>query len=245
MISTRLFAQLGNQCFMIAAVIAHAKKMGTIYSIPKRTTSPAVWKTYFNDLPFAYRATRYFYKEKRHCFDPLPQQSDLTIEGYFQSEKYFEDAKEEIAEALGFRVLSIHGGVAVHVRRGDYLLYPTQFPVLDMEYYSESIYIMASRGYNHFTVYSDDIPWCRENFNRREFDGLHISFSNEKDPLRDMKNIYYSDAFIISNSTFSLFPSLLRQDDPLVIAPKESRWYGPANSHLSTDTLMPERFIKI
>jgi hypothetical protein len=250
MISTRLFAQLGNQCFMIAAVIAQAKKMGTIYSIPKKTTSPATWRTYFNNLPYNYRATRYFYKEKRHSYDPLPEQSDLTIEGYFQSEKYFENAKQEVAEALGFEIpglsyVNLIGHVSVHVRRGDYLLYPTQFPVLEMEYYIEAIKLMASRGFSHFKVHSDDIPWCKENFNRRDFDGLFISFSNERDALKDMKNIYYSDAMIIANSTFSLFPTLLRQDDPLVIAPKESRWYGSANRHLETVDLMPERFIKL
>lgn len=250
MITTRLFARLANQAFMISAVIAHAKRMNTTYSIPKKTTSPRIWPTYFNNLPYNYRATRHFYKEKRHCYDPLPNQDDLTIEGYFQSERYFLDAKKEIAEALGFEIPGIDfapiiGNIAVHVRRGDYLLYPTQFPVLPMEYYIDAINVMASRGFQHFKIYSDDIPWCKENFKRKEFDGLIISFSIVKDPVQDMKYMYYSSGFIIANSTYGLFPALLRQDNPPVVAPEDDRWYGPAAKHLETCDLMPERFIKI
>jgi hypothetical protein len=235
---------------MIASVIAHAKRMGTTYSIPKKTTSPSVWRTYFNNLPYNYRATRYFYKEKRHCFDPLPKQSDLTIEGYFQSEKYFIEAKQEIAEALGFS-LNPQPYVSVHVRRGDYLLYPTQFPVLDKDYYKVAMEHLGANDFSHFRIFSDDIEWCKSVFNTNlvnwmAFDNfLNIEFSENKDPLTDMKDIYNSSAFIIANSTFGLFPALLRQDGPLVIAPKESRWYGPANSSLETCDLMPERFIKI
>jgi hypothetical protein len=243
MVSCRLFARLANQCYMIACAIAHAKKMGTNYAVPRTTTSPRIWRTYFDHLPIARSATKHFYKEPRHCYDPLPLVDDLTIEGYFQSEKYFIDAKKEVSEALGFEVKP-HGNIAVHIRRGDYLLYPTQFPVLPMEYYIEAIGLMASRGYNHFKIYSDDIPWCKQNFNRPEFNGLIITYSTVKDPLQDMKDMYSAQGFIVANSTYSLFAATLRSDGPIVIAPKESRWYGPAVK-METCDLMPERFIKI
>lgn len=241
MIQPKLFAQLGNQCFMIAASIAHALKMGTTYSIPKKTISPNTWRTYFTHLPEIKSATLHYYKEKRHCYDPLPEVDSLTIEGYFQSERYFADYKEQIAVALGF-VYKPEPYVAVHIRRGDYLKYPDQFPVMPANYYEDALNSFRDKRYKKFKVYSDDILWCHK---LRELGGWDFEFSNIKDPLTDMKDMYNAEAFIVGNSTFSLFPALLRADNPMVIAPAENHWpwCGPNGSEAFD--LMPERFIKI
>lgn len=250
MIQPKLFAQLGNQCFMIAASVAHALKMGTAYSIPKKTISPATWRTYFSHLPETKSATLHYYKEPRHCYDPLPEVDSLTIEGYFQSEKYWHGYKEQIADALGF-VHKPEPYVAVHIRRGDYLKYPDQFPVMPVEYYLKSISYLLRQGFSRFKIYSDDISWCIKNITASLGEGcalkdaMIISFSDTKDPLTDMKDMFNASAFIIGNSTFSLFPALLRPDNPIVVAPADDRWFGPKAKHLETCDLMPERFIKI
>lgn len=244
MIQPKLFAQLGNQCFMISAAIAHALKMGTTYSIPKKTISPNIWRTYFTHLPETKSATLHYYKEKRHCYDPLPEVDSLTIEGYFQSEKYWHGYKEQIAEALGF-VYKSEQYVSVHIRRGDYLKYPDQFPVMPLEYYIDSIHMMASFGNKQFKVFSDDILWCKLMFQRTDLDNYFITYSDVKDPLTDMKDMYNASGFIIGNSTFSLFPALLRPDNPIVIAPAEDRWFGNKAKQIETFDLMPERFIKM
>lgn len=244
MIVSKLFAQLGNQCFMISAAIAHAKRMGATYAFPKHSLDPRIWPTYFT-LPIAKRTTRHYYKEPRHAYDPLPEYDDMTIEGYYQSEKYFSDAKPEIAKVLGFEYKPADY-VAIHVRRGDYLKYPDQFPVLTDEYYFSALLHAQIRGHKKFRIFSDDIDHCKKKYGDIEFRlGIKIEFSTERDPVKDMRDMYNAKAFIIANSTFSLFPALLRQDSPLVIAPAESRWYGPANKTLETSDLMPERFIKI
>jgi hypothetical protein len=259
MIQPKLFAQLGNQCFMISCAIAHALKMGTTYSIPKKTISPNTWRTYFSHLPETKSATLHYYKEKRHCYDPLPEVDSLTIEGYFQSEKYWHGYKDQIAEALGF-VHKPEPYVAVHIRRGDYLKYPDQFPVMPIEYYKFAMEWFGGYGpggdeygYHRFKVYSDGIQWCKEMFdpkrkllNYMAFNApLHIEFSENKDPLTDMKDMYNAPAFIIANSSFSLFPALLRADNPIVIAPADDRWFGSKAKHLETCDLTPERFIKM
>jgi len=250
MIQPKLFAKLGNQCFMISAAIAHALKMNTTYSIPKKTISPNIWRTYFSHLPETKSATIHYYKEKRHCYDPLPDVDSLTIEGYFQSEKYWHGYKEQIAEALGF-IYKPEPYVAVHIRRGDYLKYPDQFPVMPLEYYKEAIEYFALNGFSRFKVYSDDINWCKQFIkcglvDHTMFDDIcHFEYSEKKDPINDMKDMYNAAGFIIGNSTFSLFPALLRPDNPMVIAPAENRWFGSKAKHLETCDLMPERFIKI
>lgn len=244
MIQPKPFAQLGNQCFMIAASIAHALKMGTTYSIPKKTISPNTWRTYFTHLPETKSATLHYYKEKRHCYDPLPEVDSLTIEGYFQSERYFDGYKEQIAEALGF-VFTPREYVSIHCRRGDYLLYPDQFPVMPMDYYYQAIEHFRSRGFIKFKVYSDDIPFCKTQINSVYIKGIDVEYSNIKDPLTDMKDMYNASAFIIGNSTFSLFPALLRPDNPTVIAPTEKHWPWCGKNGSEANDLMPERFIKI
>lgn len=244
MIVPKLWARLGNQCFMIAAAIAHAKKMQTNWCCPTHTLAPSVWPIYFNDVPKTSIVPRQHYKEKRHCFDPIPEHSDLQIEGYFQSEKYFADAKPEVQMALNFFVQP-DDIVAVHVRRGDYLEYPDHHPVLTEQYYDQAIMEMITKGFSRFAIYSDDIDYCKTIFNVDYYNGLDIGYSYQKNPLHAMRDMYNAAAFIISNSTFSLFPAILRADNPVVIAPAEHRWYGPKNLHLQTHDLMPDRFIKI
>lgn len=250
MIVSKLFARLGNQCFMCAAAIAHAKRMNTTYAFPRHSLDPRIWPTYFT-LPIAKRATRHYYKEPRHAYDPLPLHDDMTIEGYFQSEKYFVDAKQEVAHALGF-VRKESDYVAVHVRRGDYLLYPDQFPVLPLEYYALAIDACAGLyGFSKFRIYSDDIEWCKQNIKHglvhyTRFDDIpSFEYSNIKDPLTDLRDMYNAAGFIIANSSYSLFAASLRDDNPMVIAPAESRWYGTANKHMETCDLMNENWIKI
>lgn len=243
MIQPKLWAQLGNQCFMIACAISHALKMDTIYSIPKKTTSPQIWRTYFSHLPETKSATLHYYKEKRHCYDPLPEVDSLTIEGYWQSEKYWHGYKEQIAEALGF-VHKPEPYVAVHIRRGDYLKYPDQFPTMPLDYYQAAIDHFVEVGECRFKIYSDDLEWCRQHF-KPEWWGAYVEYSYRNDPLTDMRDMYNASGFILANSTFSLFPALLRPDNPMVIAPADDRWFGPAAKHLETCDLMPERFIKM
>lgn len=243
MIQPKLFAQLGNQCFMIGAAIAHALKMGTSYSIPKKTINHRIWRTYFSHLPETKSATLHYYKEPQHCYDPLPAVDSLTIEGYFQSERYFANAKGEIAKALQFEYTP-SDFVALHIRRGDYMLYPEQFPLMPLEYYQAGIDYFIDKAECRFKVFSDDIEWCKTYF-KPEWWGSYVEYSDVKDPLTDMKGMYNASGFIIANSTFSLFPALLRPDQPPVVAPAECRWYGPMNAHLETCDLMPARFIKM
>jgi hypothetical protein len=252
MILSRLYGRLGNQAFQISAAIAHARVMGAVWAIPRATNDLRVWPHYFlHAVPrnkITIYSTRNYYNEPRHCYDPLPTNQDLTLNGYFQSEKYFVEAKEEIGNALGFHC-DKKDYIAIHVRRGDYV---TQFsdkhPALPSDYYVGAVDCFISHGYKKFKVYSDDIPWCKTILKRQiedDIDDFTVEYSTIIDPLMAMRDMYNAAGFIIANSTFSLFPALLRLDNPIVIAPEELRWYGPANAHLETCDLMPERFIKI
>lgn len=244
MIIPKLVGRLGNQCFQIAAAIAHAKKMHTDWGVPHKTQDMRLWPMYFRNLPFTRHIPIAHYNEPRHCYDALPLQKDMFLNGYFQSEKYFEEAKHNVAAALGFNKTPTKDFTSLHIRRGDYLHYPNEFPVLKPDYYIKAIARAMQNGYSKFRVYSDDILWCEKFFNAN-FTVIKFEYSRITSPVADMQDMYNAGAFIIANSTFSLFPAILRTDNPLVIAPAEHRWYGSGNSHLPTCDLMPERFIKI
>jgi hypothetical protein len=248
MIIPKLYGRLGNQCFQVAAAIAHAKKMKTSWRIPRATIDPRTWVNYFiKEVPkenISIYSTRYNYDESRHCFDPIPEYDSLTINGYFQCEKYFQDAKYEIGDALGFHCKK-EDYIAIHVRRGDFVTdYTDKHPPLPLDYYVQAIEYMRLNGFKRFKIYSDDTRWCVDAFQHILTDN-EFFYSNIKDPLADMRDMYNASGFIIANSTFSLFPALLRLDNPVTIAPAEHRWFGPGNAHLETYDLMPERFIKI
>lgn len=242
MIQSKLFGQLGNQLFMISAAVSHALKMNTNYAFPEKTTAPRIWRTYLHHLPKTRpnQATRDYFKHLDPEYKPLPESDDLTLEGYFQSEKYWHD-KVKLAEILQFKYTPADY-VAIHVRRGDYLKYPDQFPVLKLDYYLEAINKILSLGEQRLRVYSDDINWCKNAFNKM---GYQFEYSENKAPLDDMRDMYNAKVIIAANSTFSLFPALLRADDPLVIAPAEHRWFGPKAQNLNSPDRMPDRFIKL
>lgn len=256
MIIPKLYGRLGNQCFQIAAAIAQARKMETSWAIPRITNDPSVWPNYFlHTVPrtnITMYSTRNTYNEPRHCYDALPTTNDLTINGYFQSEKYFQAYEDKLAigNALNFHNNAAQYGdanyIAIHVRRGDYVThFSYSHPPLDTWYYNDAIELFSKAGFNRFKIYTDDVEWCIKNTPKWEWWGSYYTISKQKDALADMRDMYNASGFIVANSTFSLFPALLRLDNPLTIAPAENRWYGPGNAHLETIDLLPKRFLKL
>src|SRR4029078_525090 len=124
-----------------------------------------IWKTYIHHLyevPPRY-STKSYFRQPGHSFTPIPDEPDITLEGYFQSGHYLYGYKEQLAQSLGFKYEPADY-VVVHVRRGDYLLYPDRFPALPKEYYHAGLMNLMNKGYRNYRFYSDDIAWCGENF---------------------------------------------------------------------------------
>lgn len=246
MVTCKLWAQLANQLFMISATVCHALKMNTSFSVPSKTINPRLWPTYIHHLPKAIpgRTTKHYFRQPDHSFTPIPDEDDITIEGYFQSEKYWNGYKKELGEILGFNYQAADY-VAIHVRRGDYLQYPDRFPVLPLEYYIQAMEVFYKKEYRLFRIYSDDIKFCKIAFGALNLQGINIEFSTGKSAIDDIKDMYNASGFIIANSSFSLFPAILRSDNPEVVAPAEWRWFGPAGQEMNSPDRLPERFIKI
>lgn len=246
MISARTCGRLGNFLFQFAATYCHAKKNGFDYCMPKRSMNERLWPTpRFKNIKYCGPQPGKIYMEPSPTYSAIPNEDNIILEGYYQSDRYWHGLHNEIAEVLEFEHKPADY-VSCHIRRGDYLKFPDEFPVLPGNYYEQAITHCESLGHKYFKVYSDDIKWCRSFFLANDvFSCVQFEFSTGKSAIDDMRDMYNGAGLIIANSSFSLFPALLRSDNPLVIAPAEHRWFGPKNKHLDSPDRMAERFIKL
>lgn len=180
------------------------------------------------------------YQEVDFKFNPqvlaLPPGVDLY--GYFQDERYFREIKEEILRCFTFKkehlensqnyweknivpLLEGKSPVSLHVRRGDYTVYPDHHPTCSREYYQTAIEKIGRKDHK-FLVFSDDVEWCSS-----EFSGEDFIIVNSGSPYVDLKIMVDCNHHIIANSSYSWWGAWLDQKlEKRVIAP--SRWFGPA-----------------
>lgn len=249
MISVKLYGRLGNNLAQISTCIATAMRNKTDYMIPDRSVNPKVWKVYFPNLtPQRILAGHKIYKEPHFHYAPIPKDRNIQLDGYWQSYKYFDDYIPQITDKLGFKWQPVKGVVSIHVRRGDYALYPDKHPMLPVRYYDLAILHFATRGYSRFKFFSDDIDWCKKNFEGTPEitpgNPVTFEFSFGQTPLQDLNEMSCCEHNIIANSSFSWWAALAnRNPDKIVIAPKV--WFGSANSHLDTKDMLPDNWIKL
>lgn len=180
-------------------------------------------------------------------------QSSIYMDGYYQSEEYFDTYKKELigqftpnypSEQEYEDVLSKVSNcksVAVHVRRGDFLSAqndsnPNHY-LLGKRYYQNALkYVNEHLENPVFFWFSDDINWVKKNFGEKEnfhFVSLHTQHA-DIDEMMLMKNCKH---IVAANSTFSWWASWLNSnEDALHICP--AKRYG--NLHM-----IPENWIKI
>jgi hypothetical protein len=177
-----------------------------------------------------------------------------NLYGYFQTEKYFRGSEEEIKKIFSFKKEIIEEGdrilnriignkelISVHVRRGDYTLYPDHHPTCHPEYYSAAIEkIKEISGENiSIIIFSDDKKWCYENMGNRI--GNNFIIPEIENPYVELYMMTKCNYHIIANSSFSWWGSWL-SDSKLTVSP--SVWLGPAING-NTKDVCPDRWINI
>jgi len=177
-----------------------------------------------------------------------------NLSGYFQTEKYFIGSEDEIKKIFSFkkeiieegdRILNrIIGGrelVSIHIRRGDYTLYPDHHPTCNTGYYSEGIEkIKDISGENvNIIIFSDDKKWCYENMGNQVGDNFIIP--ETENPYVELYMMTKCNYHIIANSSFSWWGSWL-SDSKLTLAP--SQWFGSAMGK-NTKDIYCKNWIKI
>ena len=173
------------------------------------------------------------------------KECDILLNGHFESEKYFLRYRKELLSLFEIPfdieqqiqeqykdVVQHPKTVSVHVRRGDFLELQHKHPIQSLEYYKRAFEYFANNSL--FVVFSDDIEWCRENFNIVE-NCVFIGENYDKRSLlapgttRDVLDLYLMSKMknnIIANSTFSWWGAWLNKNSSkIVVAPKN--WCGP------------------
>lgn len=142
---------------------------------------------------------------------------------YVQDYAYFDDFRDDIRTLYGQGITSIDK-VAIHVRRGDYVRNPFYVDLSLTDYYEKA---MAEFPNEKFLVFSDDIPFC-ENY----FDGKEYEFNDESevDALNTMASC---KGIIMANSSFSWWGAYL--SNAKVVAPLA--WHPDG---ITRTSLLPE-----
>lgn len=230
------FGWLGNQMFQYAATFAASRRIEVDCGFPEN--EPNLFDIFNLSASRNNSPTALIYQEPTFEYTPTPKRDEITLFGYFQSEKYFEDFAEDIRKEFTFKesVDSINEGVvAVHVRRGDYTNLSGHHPLCTMNYYEEAMSMFSNHS---FLVFSDDIDWCRKNIK-----GPRVMYSEEKSAEKDLQLMVSCEHNIIANSSFSWWGAWLN-DNPhkKVIAPKI--WFGK-DKPLETKDIYCNNWIKL
>lgn len=222
---------LGNQLFQIAACVGVAEKNND-----KAVFSNWKYTDYFNG-PFNFDEliVNKTYFETKFGYNEIKYNPNLNLDGYFQSEKYFKHCSDKILQMFSFKNENQlrnkwdnflnKNTCSIHIRRGDYLLYPNDHPQQILEYYINAIKIIEKKhDIDYYLVFSDDINWCKENFKSDKYIFIEGQYNTE-----DLSLMSYCDHNIICNSSFSWWGSWLnKNEDKMIIAPK--KWFGD-NKH--------------
>jgi Glycosyl transferase family 11 len=241
--------RLGNQLFQLGLLFAVSERYGYDFYLPHRDES--LWGCFDLDIDtVGPDCPSRFYETNGSCnFDPrvFEQPDGTCYQGYFQSYRYLEECRPELVRRLRFRdeqrarsevtrfaYRRRYGRplVSLHVRRGDYVDHDADFDWGNL----------ASDGYYHraiqaigddvtYLVFSDDLPWCRQNL---EIDRLEFV---DLDHFTSLCLMTGCDVNVVANSSFSWWGAFLNPSAE-VYAP--SRWWRampPPNDH--QDDIVP------
>jgi hypothetical protein len=266
-VSVKLIGGLGNYMFQIAAAYAYSLKHGK--QMVLTTDDSIVIHKHLNSYKDNILSNITFITNKDYkSFKPYNEpgfewaeipaiEGDMYLNGYFQSEKYFKEYSDEIKKLFeqptfvrglvaheswathGVFINTATNTCSIHVRRGDYLKSPDHHPAQNMNYYMKAIKQMPKDTI--FFVFSDDIPWCKQNFPDLP---EKFKFVEGNPDFVDLHMMSSCKNNIICNSTFSWWAAWLNKNpDKKVIIPKN--WFGPAYAHYNTEDLYCENWLKI
>ncbi len=226
---------------------------------PKKTA-----KKYGQNKPVLNKITNRLFKpsplefigEKKFSFTPsvLELPSNVYLNGYWQSEKYFEAIAPIIRQDFTIKdplpaaivqlqtTMAHQNAVCLHVRRGDFVHVPMH-GTLGMEYYGKAAALIAEKVTDPiFYIFSDDIEWCKKNI-ELAYPIVFIEEALAAEKARGHFSLMrHCKHFIIPNSSFAWWAAWL-SDHPskIVVAPKT--WFH--NSNFDTQDILPTNWITL
>jgi len=256
MISVFLQGGLGNQLFQVAAAKSLALDLNDDFAVnhdicytPNQGQKSEKYKnTFFKNIKETTSIPNIIYQEPEHTYNEIPKVKNITIHGYFQSEKYFINNKQKITEDFTLdkkwfdettdwknKNKINKSTVGVHIRRGDYLKFSHHHKINGIEYYTKAFKYFKNVD---FIVVSDDIEWAKNNINSN-----NVYYSDFSDEIKDFALLSSCDHNINGNSTFSWWAAYLNKNpNKKIYVPSE--WYTK-EANCDIKDLIPEEWIKI
>jgi len=247
--------RLGNQMFQYASLRGIAARRGYEFCIPPSRFEDE-WRSHqlfevfelynlpkqnirYLDVGHAPIANEKHFHFDQLLFDQCP--NDISLLGFFQSEKYFKHIEQSIKEDFSFKshilepckeiAENFDNPVSLHVRRTDYLTNHQNHFNLQLDYYEKALEHFPDR---QVIIFSDDSEWCKQ---QKLFSDDRFLVSESNDNKIDLCLMTFCKSHIIANSSFSWWGAWLSESDK-VIAP--SKWFGPNNADKNTEDLIPE-----
>lgn len=203
--------------------------------------------------------TSKYVREKLSTFDPkvMTLGSDVYLDGYWQSEKYFKKIESTIRADFSFtlpqgekdkevsNLISKSNSVSIHIRRADYVTDANANKTLgtcSIEYYAKAVDLLAQKVTDpHFFVFSDDHEWVKQHITIN-YPAVYVDHNNADTNFQDMRLMASCKHNIIANSSFSWWGAWLNGNpDKIVIAPKQ--WF--ADTSKNDSDLIPSTWTRI
>jgi len=252
----KLYGGLGNQMFQYAlglhmhyAYLSPVEFDGSWFNKPQDPPRPYGLNKFHTNVSFGlFRAQKTIREDRSlyYKFDAgIPQMKDVNLFGYWQHHKYVEPVLEILSKEFYVKKseytstfaelraqIICNESTALHVRRGDYVSVNGHH-LLPLEYYKEALTHTKGRVY----IFSDDIPWCKENFKDAVFVEEEDYLSFELMRLCNYK--------IIANSTFSWWAAVLGGSrDEITVAPKKWREDPEEQRRIDQEEMCPKNWIR-
>lgn len=224
---------VGNQLFQIAAGYAYAKKHGKKLIINPshwsagQGTSPLIYKdTIFKNFEYGSYYTRDVigYHEKRFNYDEIPYYpGNVSLNGYFQSLKYFEECKDEFISLLNLpdvrELNQDKKNIAFHIRRGDYINHAHIHYVCDTDYFNR-LFDKFDVEENKILLFTDSFHTVYKEFPKYKDMLIYSNWDNGE--ILELVYMSKCDILVGSNSTFSWWAALIGN----IVSYFPSKWFA-------------------
>lgn len=280
MIKARLMGGLGNQMFEYAVgrnlAVKHGTNLKVIFDHPPaysvrnyqlgcfqlapdlRVEITRDYPKFLSIIRQAFSSREKVIKEKSFAYDPdiLNTPDETLLDGFFQSEKYFQDIKDIIRSDFTFKnkltgknrfvagKIKESNSISLHIRRGDYVKDKTTnafHGTAGLDYYFRGAsYLKDKVDSPKYFIFSDDINWAKDNLKLPDVTFIDWN-TGDKDYI-DMQLMSLCKHNIIANSSFSWWGAWLNSNPKkIVITPKQ--WF--ADTTVDTKDLIPNTWVKL
>lgn len=245
--------RLGNHLFQIASTIGIARAYGHEYTFPAWPYS----KYFAKPWPTGHRLEVWELPERSFTWcqenDLLGRRDDdFDVDGWRQSEKYWEDHAQEVRDVFTFDPDFIEAtvqkhwpalsrpAIAISVRRGDFVDNPN-YAQIPPRYYLLGLLraVPDWREYN-VIVFSDDLDYCRIHFSGMP--GVYFAHGSDIEQLALMAQCTH---FVIGNSTFSWWGAWLGEKPGSVVIRPPKNFSGPLAATNSEADYWPARWVVV